>query len=110
MDIQLLTNRSQRVMVGNELGDVAKSSSKSLEQGLSLFTWYSAFLEQIALQKHFTIYTYNSICTSNCQIVKLPICHWNKAFPQGSTLGPILFNLFMSPHGGICRAQGIRFA
>ena len=59
-----LTNRSQRVMVCNELGDVAESSSKSLEQGI----------------------------------------------PQVTTLGPILFNLFMSPLGGICWAQGIRFA
>ena len=60
-----LTNRSQRVvMVCNELGDVAESSRKSLEQGIL----------------------------------------------QSSTLGPILFNLFMSPIGGICQAQGIRFA
>ena len=59
-----LTNRSQRVMVCNELGDVAELSRKSLKQGI----------------------------------------------PQGSTLGPILFNLFMSPLGGICRPQGIRFA
>ena len=28
---------------------------------------------------------------------------------QGSTLGPILFNLFMSLLGGICWAQGIKF-
>ena len=59
-----LTNRSQRVMVYNELGDVADSSRKSLEQGI----------------------------------------------PQSSTLGPILFNLFMSPLGGICQAQRISFA
>ena len=32
---------------------------------LSLFTWYSAFLEQIVLQKRFTIYTYNSILYGN---------------------------------------------
>ena len=59
-----LTNRSQRVMVCNELGEVAELSRKSLEQGIL----------------------------------------------QGSTLGPILFNLFMSPLGGICQAQGIKFA
>ena len=59
-----LTNRSQRVMVCNELGEVAELSRKSLEQGI----------------------------------------------PQGSTLGPILFNLFMSPLGGIWQAQGIKFA
>ena len=59
-----LTNRSQRVMVCNELGEVAELSRKSLEQGI----------------------------------------------PQGSTLGPILFNLFMSPLGGICKAQGVKFA
>ena len=35
---------------------------------------------------------------------------WNKAFPHNSTLGPILFNLFVSPLGGICWAQGIKFA
>ena len=33
-----------------------------------------------------------------------------KPLEQGSTLGPILFNLFMSPLGGICWAQGIKFA
>ena len=59
-----LTNRSQWVIVCNELGNVAELSRKSLEQGI----------------------------------------------PQGSTLGPILFNLFMSPLGGICQAQGIKFA
>ena len=32
-----------------------------------------------------------------------------QGIPQGSTLGPILFSLFMSPLGGICRAQGIKF-
>ena len=29
---------------------------------------------------------------------------------QGSTHGPIRFNLFMSPLGSICHAQGIKFA
>ena len=33
-----------------------------------------------------------------------------QGIPQGITLGPILFNLFMSPLGGICWAQGIKFA
>ena len=33
-----------------------------------------------------------------------------QGIPQGGTLGPILFNLFMSPLGGICWAQGIMFA
>ena len=33
-----------------------------------------------------------------------------QGIPQGSTLGPILFNLFMSPLEGICQAHGISFA
>ena len=33
-----------------------------------------------------------------------------QGIPQGSTLGPILINLFMSPLGGICQAQRIKFA
>ena len=33
-----------------------------------------------------------------------------QGIPQGSTLGLILFNLFVSPLGGICQAQGIKFA
>ena len=32
-----------------------------------------------------------------------------QGIPQGSTLGPILFNLFVSPLGDICWAQGIKF-
>ena len=58
-----LTNRSQWVIVCSELGNMAESSRKPLEQGI----------------------------------------------PQGSTLGHILFNLFVSL-GGICQAQGIKFA
>ena len=59
-----LTNRSQWVIVCDELGNVAEFSRKPLEQGI----------------------------------------------PQGSTLGPILFNLFMSPLGGICQAHRTLFA
>ena len=59
-----LTNRSQNIVVCNDLGNVAELSRKPLEQGIR----------------------------------------------QGSTLGPILFNLFMSPLGGICQAKGIKFA
>ena len=59
-----LNNRSQRVMVCSELGEMAESSRKPLEQGIL----------------------------------------------QGSTLEPILFNLFMSPLRGICWAQGIKSA
>ena len=35
---------------------------------------------------------------------------WKQGIPQGGTLGTILFNLFVSPLGGICWAQGIKFA
>ena len=59
-----VTNRSQQVMVCDDLGKVAESSRKSLEQGIT----------------------------------------------EGSTLGPILFNLFLSPLEGICWAQEIKFA
>ena len=55
-----LTNR---VIVCDELGNVAELSRKPLEQGI----------------------------------------------PQDSTLGSILFNLFMSPLGGICQGHGISF-
>ena len=58
-----LPNRSQCVLVCDELGNVAGLSRKPLEQGI----------------------------------------------PQGSTCGPILLNLFMSPLGGICQAHGILF-
>ena len=32
-----------------------------------------------------------------------------QGIPQGSTFGLHLFNLFVSPLGGICWAQGIKF-
>ena len=51
-----LTNRSQQVIVCDDLGNVDKLSRKPLEQ----------------------------------------------CIPQGSTLGPTVFNLFMTPLGGVC--------
>ena len=50
------------------------------------------------------------VCNELGEVAELSRKSLEQGIPQGSTLGPILFNLFMSPLGGICRAQGIKFA
>ena len=49
------------------------------------------------------------VCDELGNVAELSRNPLEQGIPQGSTLGPILFNLFVSPLDGICQAHGISF-
>ena len=51
-----------------------------------------------------------TVCDSTGNIAELGKCILKQGIPQGSVLGPLIFNLFLSPLGEICHAHGINFS
>ena len=51
-----------------------------------------------------------TVCDSTGNIAELGKCILKQGIPQGSVLGPLIFNLFLSPLREICRAHGINFS
>ena len=50
------------------------------------------------------------MCDSTGNIAELNKCTLKQGIPQGSVLGQLIFNLFLSPLGEICHAHGINFS
>ena len=51
-----------------------------------------------------------TVCNSTGNIAESDKCILKKGIPQGSVLGLLIFNLFLSPLGEICHAHGINFS